>query len=93
MILRRSEQIKLCFSSTSKAVRSSFFLFKTLDSRVFIYFINSHQLPNNANFCHILTGKTITLDIKPNDTIQNVKAKIQDKEVWIFSILYRIYCG
>ena len=27
-----------------------------------------------------LTGKTITLDVEPNDTIQNVKAKIQDKE-------------
>merc|ERR1712088_775446 len=26
------------------------------------------------------TGKTITLDVEPNDTIQNVKAKIQDKE-------------
>ena len=24
--------------------------------------------------------KTITLDVEPNDTIQNVKAKIQDKE-------------
>uniref|UniRef100_A0A2I3S3Q1 Ubiquitin-ribosomal protein eL40 fusion protein n=1 Tax=Pan troglodytes TaxID=9598 RepID=A0A2I3S3Q1_PANTR len=27
-----------------------------------------------------LTGKTITLDVKPSDTIENVKAKIQDKE-------------
>ena len=27
-----------------------------------------------------MTGKTITLDVEPNDTIQNVKAKIQDKE-------------
>ena len=27
-----------------------------------------------------LTGKTITLDVEANDTIQNVKAKIQDKE-------------
>merc|ERR1712190_254131 len=25
-------------------------------------------------------GKTITLDVEPNDTITNVKAKIQDKE-------------
>ena len=28
----------------------------------------------------ILTGKTITLDIEPPDTIENAKAKIQDKE-------------
>jgi len=27
-----------------------------------------------------LTGKTVTLDVEPNDTITNVKAKIQDKE-------------
>merc|ERR1711941_8550 len=31
-------------------------------------------------FVKPLTGKTITLDVEPNDTIQNVKAKIQDKE-------------
>ena len=27
-----------------------------------------------------LTGKTITLEVEPSDTIGNVKAKIQDKE-------------
>ena len=31
-------------------------------------------------FVKTLTGKTITLDTDPNDTIQNVKQKIQDKE-------------
>ena len=27
-----------------------------------------------------LTGKTITLEVEPSDTTENVKAKIQDKE-------------
>ena len=31
-------------------------------------------------FVKTLTGKTITLDVEPSDMIENVKAKIQDKE-------------
>ena len=31
-------------------------------------------------FVKTLTGKTIVLDADPNDTIQDVKVKIQDKE-------------
>ncbi|XP_070839605.1 polyubiquitin-C [Chaetodon trifascialis] len=40
-------------------------------------------LPPSANmqiFVKTLTGKTITLEVEPSDTIENVKAKIQDKE-------------
>ena len=31
-------------------------------------------------FVKTLTGKTITLDVEPSDTIENVMQKIQDKE-------------
>ncbi|XP_059111936.1 ubiquitin-ribosomal protein eL40 fusion protein-like isoform X2 [Peromyscus eremicus] len=36
-----------------------------------------------------LTGKTITLEVKPSDNIKNVKAKIQDKEE---STLHLVLC-
>jgi len=31
-------------------------------------------------FIKTLTGKTITLEVDPNDSIDNVKQKIQEKE-------------
>ena len=31
-------------------------------------------------FCKTLTGKTITLEVEPTDTIETIKGKIQDKE-------------
>ena len=31
-------------------------------------------------FIKTLTGKTITIDVEPSDTIDNVKIKIQEKE-------------
>lgn len=31
-------------------------------------------------FIKTLTGKTITIEVEPSDTIENVKQKIQDKE-------------
>ena len=31
-------------------------------------------------FVKTLTGKTITLEVEPSDSIENVKAKIQDRE-------------
>ena len=31
-------------------------------------------------FVKTLTGKTITLDVEPSDSIENIKQKIQEKE-------------
>ena len=33
-----------------------------------------------GRFVKTLTGKTITLEVEPSDSIENIKAKIQDKE-------------
>jgi ubiquitin len=37
-------------------------------------------LTHSSRVLCLLQGKTITLDVEPSDTIENVKQKIQDKE-------------
>ncbi len=42
-------------------------------------------------FVRTLTGKNIALECEPNDTVDNVKAKIQDKN--LRNVLKKIFVG
>ena len=50
------------------------------DSNLNITFLLRIRVFRYTMFVNTLTGKTITLEVQPSDTIGNVKAKIQDKE-------------
>jgi ubiquitin len=45
-----------------------------------LWILSLAMAPAMQVFVKTLTGKTITLDVEPSDTIESVKAKIQDKE-------------
>lgn len=47
---------------------------------LFFLILQTNNLYSMQIFVKTLTGKTITLDVEPSDSIENVKAKIQDKE-------------
>jgi len=43
-------------------------------------FLETYCIRNMQIFVKTLTGKTITLDVESSDSIENVKAKITEKE-------------
>lgn len=45
-----------------------------------VWILSLGMAPAMQVFVKTLTGKTITLDVEPSDSIENIKAKIQDKE-------------
>ena len=45
-----------------------------------LYFRKVTSLQTMQIFIKTLTGKTITLEVEPTDTIETVKQKVQDKE-------------
>lgn len=55
-------------------------IFLTLSMAVGLIAVSVFQVSAMQIFVRTLTGKTVTLDVESNDTIENIKSKIQEKE-------------
>jgi len=64
-----------CLSIYNIDTYYNFLLFYENNIKTILYILYTMQI-----FVKTLTGKTITLDVEPSDTIDNIKQKIQEKE-------------
>ena len=55
-------------------------IFLTLSMAVGLIAVSVFQVSAMQIFVRTLTGKTVTLEVESNDTIENIKSKIQEKE-------------
>ena len=76
--LTNSEYLK----SSNRWIFHSIYFYSTFKLLLTLIFWFGISAPIYAMqiFVKTLTGKTVTLEVEPSDTIENVKAKIQDKE-------------
>ena len=76
--LTNSEYLK----SSNRWIFHSIYFYSTFKLLLTLIFWLGISAPIYAMqiFVKTLTGKTVTLEVEPSDTIENVKAKIQDKE-------------
>ncbi|MDO9151469.1 MAG: autotransporter domain-containing protein [Methylotenera sp.] len=75
-----SQQNGISFTSTVRPEKNIFFKSIAKLGMVLMMLMLSPAAFAMQIFVKTLTGKTITLDVEPSDSIENVKAKIQDKE-------------
>ena len=76
--LTNSENLK----SSNRWIFHSIYFYSTFKLLLTLIFWLGISAPIYAMqiFVKTLTGKTVTLDVEPSNTIENIKAKIQDKE-------------
>ena len=75
-----SEKDGISFTSTANPEKNIFLKTITKLSLILTLFMVSPAALAMQIFVKTLTGKTITLEVEPSDSIDNVKQKIQDKE-------------